>query len=197
MVFVSIKQGCTPMSDIGHRPIEYAECPFYYVLVERTNVPLLSCQRGHCQLVCVCVCNSWTLHSRFCDWLFTHDLNLHLTVKHSHSCLFFIQLYKCMGQRERGCFSVGQRADMSILRGSAQPKHSESSNRIYIQSVTYGKLKKKKKKCFTRSLVVWSLPSLQSKYKRLTFPVGESVTHTKPFSKRFHSFVACLLIISW
>ena len=31
------------------------------------------------------------------------------------------------------------------------------------------------------------------KYKRLIFTVGESVTHGKPFSKRFYRFVVCLL----
>ena len=39
--------------------------------------------------------------------------------------------YKCRGQRERGCYSVGQRADMITLRGSAQPKKSESLNQIF------------------------------------------------------------------
>ena len=33
-------------------------------------------------------CNSQTLHSRSCDWLFAHDPNLHPTDKHSYSCLF-------------------------------------------------------------------------------------------------------------
>ena len=31
---------------------------------------------------------SWTLNSRSCDWLSTHDLSWHPTDKHSHSCLF-------------------------------------------------------------------------------------------------------------
>ena len=34
----------------------------------------------------------------------------------------------CRGQRERVCYSVGQRADMNIFRGSAQPKKSDSLN---------------------------------------------------------------------
>ena len=32
---------------------------------------------------------------------------------------------KCKGQRDRGCYSAGQRADMIILRGSAEAKRSE------------------------------------------------------------------------
>ena len=35
------------MSDIGYRPIEFAECSFDFS-VEKTNVPSLSCQRSHC-----------------------------------------------------------------------------------------------------------------------------------------------------
>ena len=38
--------------------------------------------------------------------------------------------YKCRGQRG-GCYSVGQRADMIILRGSAQPRKSETLNQIF------------------------------------------------------------------
>ena len=44
--------------------------------------------------------------------------------------------HKCRGQRERVCQSVGQRADMNILRGSAQPKKSESLNQAFSQSLT-------------------------------------------------------------
>ena len=40
-------QGCISKSDIGHRPTEFAKCQFDFS-VERTNVPLLSCQHGHC-----------------------------------------------------------------------------------------------------------------------------------------------------
>ena len=37
---------------------------------------------------------------------------------------------KRRGQRERVCYSVGQRADMNIPRGSAQPKKSESLDQV-------------------------------------------------------------------
>ena len=37
---------------------------------------------------------------------------------------------KCRGQRQRGGYSVEQRADMNILRGSAQPKNSELLNQV-------------------------------------------------------------------
>ena len=43
---------------------------------------------------------------------------------------------KCKGQRQRGGYSVGQRADMNILRGSAQPKKNESLNKVFSQSLT-------------------------------------------------------------
>ena len=43
---------------------------------------------------------------------------------------------KCRGQRERVRYLVGQRADMNILRGSAQPKKSESLNQVFSQSLT-------------------------------------------------------------
>ena len=43
---------------------------------------------------------------------------------------------KCRGQRKRECYSVGQRTDVIILRGSAQPKKSESLNQVLAQSLT-------------------------------------------------------------
>ena len=46
----NIVQGCTSMWDIGHRPIEFAKCPFD-LSVERTNVPLLSRQHSHCLVI--------------------------------------------------------------------------------------------------------------------------------------------------
>ena len=39
-------QGCTSTLDTGHTLAEFAECPFDFS-VERTNVPLCSCQCGH------------------------------------------------------------------------------------------------------------------------------------------------------
>ena len=77
-------QGCLSTSDISHRLIEFAKCPFDFSM-ERTNVPLLSCYRGHCPVI---FCNSWTLHSRSCERLVAHGLSLHPTDKYSHSCLF-------------------------------------------------------------------------------------------------------------
>ena len=56
---------------------------------------------------------------------------------------------KCRGQRERGCYSVGQRADMIILRGCAQPQSRESLNQIFSQSLI-----ENFKKSFTRLLVI-------------------------------------------
>ena len=85
------KQGCTSTLDIGHRPQEFAKCLFDFS-VERTNVPLLSCQCGHCLGFFLCACDSWTLHSRFCDWLVAHSPSLHMTIKHSHSHLFLYSL---------------------------------------------------------------------------------------------------------
>ena len=57
---------------------------------------------------------------------------------------------KCRGQRERECYSLGQRIDMIILRGSAQPRKSESLNQIFSQSVT----ENFKKKSVTHLLVI-------------------------------------------
>ena len=85
------KQGCTSTLDIGHRPKDFAKCLFDFS-VERTNVPLLSCQCGHCLGFFLCACDSWTLHSRFCDWLVAHSPSLHMTIKHSHSHLFLCSL---------------------------------------------------------------------------------------------------------
>ena len=42
---------------------------------------------------------------------------------------------KCRGQRERECYSLGQRIDMIILRGSAQPRKSESLDQVFSQSL--------------------------------------------------------------
>ena len=47
-----VVQGCSSMSDIGHRPIEFAKCLFDFS-VERTNVPLLACQRGCCLVIII------------------------------------------------------------------------------------------------------------------------------------------------
>ena len=86
-------------------------------------------------------------------------------------------------QKERGCYSAGEksrhcgwwggqtneggrekedviqdrRADMIILKRSAQPKKSESLNQIFSQSLTENFLKKKKKILHT------GLHSIQSK----------------------------------
>ena len=57
---------------------------------------------------------------------------------------------KCRVQRERGCYLVGQRADTIILRGSVQPKKSESLNQVFSQLLT----KNFKRKSFTRLLVI-------------------------------------------
>ena len=95
------------------------------------------------------------------------------------------------GGREKECYLVGQRIDMFILRGRAQPKKSESLNQI-VSCYRHFFLSNKG---FTHLLVIWRLHSIQSKSKkRLIFTVGESVTHSKPFSKRFYRFVVCLLI---
>ena len=55
---------------------------------------------------------------------------------------------KRKGQRERGCYSVGQRADMIIFSGSAQPKKSESLNQTFSQSL------KKRRNFFTGLVIV-------------------------------------------
>ena len=57
---------------------------------------------------------------------------------------------KCRVQRERGCYLVGQRAHTIILRGSVQPKKSESLNQVFSQLLT----KNFKRKSFTRLLVI-------------------------------------------
>ena len=49
-MFYAKIQGCTSTSDISHRLIEFAKCLFYFS-VKRTNVPLLSCHRGHCPVI--------------------------------------------------------------------------------------------------------------------------------------------------
>ena len=93
------------MSDIGHGPTEFVKGPFDFS-VERTNVPLLSCQGSHCPLFFVLFfCYSRISHSRFSDWLFTHDPSEHSTDKHSHSCLFlasFTQRWPLSGTSQRG-----------------------------------------------------------------------------------------------
>ena len=66
--------------------------------------------------------------------------------------------HKCRGQRERVCQSVGQRADMNILRGSAQPKNCESLNQVFSKSLTENFFFNR---CFTSLLVVWCLKSLK------------------------------------
>ena len=86
------KQGCTSTLDIGHRPQEFAKCLFDFS-VERTNVPLLSCQCSHCPFfACLVFLNSRTSYSRSCDWLVAHSLSLHPTNKHSNSRLFLASL---------------------------------------------------------------------------------------------------------
>ena len=56
-------QRSTFMLDIGHRLIEFAKCLFAFT-VERTNVPLLSCQCSHCPIFFTCL---------FGDWLVARD----------------------------------------------------------------------------------------------------------------------------
>ena len=53
---------------------------------------------------------------------------------------------KRRGQRERGCHSGGQRADMAVLRGSAQPKKSESLDQVFSQSLTENSKQQQKKR---------------------------------------------------
>ena len=61
---------------------------------------------------------------------------------------------------KRKSMLVIQRADMNTLRGSAQPKRSESLNQVFSHLQTTSSFFNT---CFTSLLVVWNLHSLQSK----------------------------------
>ena len=73
------------------------------------------------------------------------------------------------------CYSVGQRADMIILKGSAH-RVRRVNHQSDSQSLT--------ENFFFLDLNVYTLPTKQ-KYKRLKYSVSVSVTHRKPISKRF------------
>ena len=87
-------QGYTSTSDIGPSQMEFAKCLFDFWL-EWTNVPLLSCQHGHCPVIFYFYFfgNSRPSHSRSCDWLVAHSPSLHPTDKHSR--LFLASLTQC------------------------------------------------------------------------------------------------------
>ena len=98
---------------------------------------------------------------------------------------------KCRGQRERVRYLVGQRADMNILRESAQLKKS-----TYLISYSVSHLQRISCSLLIDVLQVCCLFDVCTTYKVQNieiFTVSESVTHSKPFSKRSYRFVVCLL----
>ena len=62
-----------------------------------TNVPLFSCQRGHCPVIYLFIyfCNSRTSHSRSSDWLVACGPSWLPTDKHGYSHLFSGSLTQC------------------------------------------------------------------------------------------------------
>ena len=88
---------------------------------------------------------------------------------------------------------------MNILRGSAQPKKSESLNQVFSQSLTENFFFNR---CFTSLLVVWCLHSLQSKNTKGWDIQIQLVSHSliaglNHFLKEFAGLFCACWLIDW